>query len=52
MLMTVIIGDTPEICMLADKLKQKVFIEEQGVPKDEVFEWAKRKRNPCRYLRW
>jgi dUTP pyrophosphatase len=32
------IGNSPEICVTADKLKQKVFIEEQGVPKDEVFD--------------
>ena len=36
--LTTKIGDSPEICVLADKLKQKVFIEEQGVPKDEVFD--------------
>jgi len=24
--------------MLADKLKQSVFIEEQGIPKDEIFD--------------
>ncbi|MCL2752672.1 MAG: GNAT family N-acetyltransferase [Defluviitaleaceae bacterium] len=32
------IGNSPEIGALADKLKQKVFIEEQGVPKNEVFD--------------
>jgi len=32
------IGNSSDLYELADKLKQKVFIEEQGVPKDEVFD--------------
>jgi ElaA protein len=32
------IGGSSEIRVLADELRQKVFIEEQGVPKDEVFD--------------
>ena len=36
--LTIKIGNSPEICMLADKLKQSVFIEEQGIPKDEIFD--------------
>jgi len=32
------IGGSSEICALANELRQKVFIEEQGVPKDEIFD--------------
>ena len=32
------IGNLPEICILADELRRKVFVEEQGVPADEIFD--------------
>jgi len=32
------IGNASEICLLADELRHRVFIEEQGVPLDEVFD--------------
>ena len=32
------IGNSLEICLMADELRQKVFIDEQGVPQDEIFD--------------
>ena len=32
------ISNSSEICLLANELRQKVFIDEQGVPQDEVFD--------------
>ena len=32
------IGNSPEIHQLATQLRQKVFIDEQGVPQDEIFD--------------
>ncbi|MCL2201678.1 MAG: GNAT family N-acetyltransferase [Oscillospiraceae bacterium] len=32
------IGESAELCAIADELRKKVFIDEQGVPEDEAFD--------------